>query len=81
MSWSWYVPTGLGRDKQKPRKTQGQVQRGRTWRRPKDNIKMNEVFTFWDVTQRWLVLGYRRFGTSYRPHVKAPSSRDSMNCD
>jgi len=28
---------------------------------------------FWDVTQRWLVVSYRRFGTTYRSHLHGRS--------
>jgi hypothetical protein len=39
---------GLAKIKRNVGKSEGEVQRGR----PEDNIKMNEVFAFWDVTQR-----------------------------
>jgi len=29
---------------------------------------------FWDVTQHMLAVGYRRFGTTYRPSIKVSSS-------
>jgi len=28
---------------------------------------------FWDFTQRWLLVSYRRFGTSYRSHLQGPT--------
>jgi hypothetical protein len=31
---------------------------------------------FWDVTQRWLVVSYRRFGTTYLSHLHGSSSPD-----
>jgi hypothetical protein len=46
---------GLAEMNRKVGKPEGEVQRERPWRRPKDDIKMNEVFTFGDVTQRLLV--------------------------
>jgi len=30
---------------------------------------------FWDVTQRRLIVTYRRFGTVYRSHLQGPSSQ------
>jgi len=29
---------------------------------------------FWDVTQRWQVVMYRRFGTTYRSHLQGSVS-------
>ena len=31
---------------------------------------------FWDITQRQVVILYRRFGTTYRPHI--PGSRSPV---
>jgi len=31
---------------------------------------------FWDVTQRWVVVSYRRFGTTYWSHLHGSSSPD-----
>jgi len=28
---------------------------------------------FWDITQRRLVVIYRRFGTTHKPHIQGPN--------
>ena len=40
------------------------------------NITFMNVMSllFWDVTQRWLVVGHRRFGTTYLSHFRRSSS-------
>jgi len=30
---------------------------------------------FWDITQRIVVISYRRFGTTYPPHLQESNSR------
>jgi hypothetical protein len=36
---------------------------------------------FCDVTQRWFVFGYRRFGTAYQPHLQwLQQSKKSFSC-
>ena len=34
----------------------------------------NEIFAFWDVTRRRLVVSNRRFGTTYRSRLQGPGS-------
>jgi hypothetical protein len=37
---------------------------------------------FWDITQRWMVVLYRRFRTTYRPHrqgSKSPRNSEAWN--
>jgi hypothetical protein len=35
---------------------------------------VKEIVFFWDFTQRRFVVCYRRFGTTYRPHLQIPIS-------
>jgi hypothetical protein len=35
---------------------------------------------FWDITQRRVVVPYRRFGTTYRSHLQGPSSFSGTVC-
>jgi hypothetical protein len=37
---------------------------------------VNEIF-FWNFTQRRMVIPYRRFGTTYRSHLRVSSSLSS----
>jgi len=35
---------------------------------------VNEICALWDFTQRRTLICYRRFGTTYLPHLQRPSS-------
>jgi hypothetical protein len=35
---------------------------------------------FWDFAQRTVVIPHRRFGTTYRSHIKGLSSHEDLDC-
>jgi hypothetical protein len=48
--------------------------RRNTWRQASAEMLMRSAL-FWDITQRRVVILYRRFGTTYRPHFKGQDVR------